>query len=71
MMLLQEIPKNRQRVIRISIDEFAGKRFVNIREWAQRPNAEHAPTHRGTTLNATTLPAAIDALTRAQQLLEE
>ncbi|MCU0846415.1 MAG: transcriptional coactivator p15/PC4 family protein [Spirochaetes bacterium] len=53
--LIKDIKKNNNEIIRIEVSEFKGRELINIRVWFQSilpgGDVEYKPTQKGVTLN--------------------
>ncbi len=45
--IIGEIPRNAKEVTRVSISEFKGKKYVDIRVWFKSENGDYAPGKKG------------------------
>lgn len=66
---IASLNKNGREAIRISISEFRGARYVDVRTYATNAESALVPTPKGVSLRPTMLRAAIDALTEAERTL--
>jgi hypothetical protein len=66
--LLGSWPTGPKSAIRVSLDQFEGRTFVNLRGWWQRKGGEWSPTRRGVTFPPEAVPSLVEALSKALQL---
>jgi hypothetical protein len=69
-MLIGEIQKNLKERIRVSIEEYRGHKFIDLRVYFEAENAEWKPTKKGIALNSGSIEAVIKALKMANQNLQ-
>jgi hypothetical protein len=72
--LIDSFNKNSAELVKVHLQEWKGKPYVDIRSWLlDRPgeNGAEQPTHKGLTLSAELLPRLIQALQRTQEALEK
>ena len=62
---LASFPSGPKSAVRVSLDEFKGRRFLNLRDWFQSRNGTWMPTRRGVTISVGDLPALADAIAKA------
>ena len=68
--LIDKFNKNSVEIVKVSIQEYKGKEYVDLRVWAfEKPDGsgEEKPTRKGITLNTGLLPKLIEALEKAQE----
>ena len=65
------IRKSDSEEIRITVKEFKGNRFVDVRVFTDYTTGERGPTKRGITAGPSRLPELIAALQQAQARIEE
>jgi hypothetical protein len=64
------ISKSEVNEVRVSIDEFLGHRFINIREWLMWGDLEEmAPTKKGVTIPVDSFPELKEAVVKLDQEL--
>jgi hypothetical protein len=63
--LLGSWPTGPKSAIRVSLDEFEGRTFVNLRAWWQRKGGDWRPTRRGVTFPPEAVPVLLEALGKA------
>jgi hypothetical protein len=68
-MLIREIEKNENEHIRISTEEFKGRKYVDIRIYYENEEGEWKPTRKGIALNPDIIDKAIEGLQRASEKL--
>jgi len=68
-MLIDEVEKNKKEKICISVDEFKGFRFCDVRVYFINPGGEWRPTKKGITFNADNIDEIIDILKEASKEL--
>ena len=74
---VMEFPKNAQEMVRISISEYRGKTYGDIRVYYQDDEGEWRPTKKGVTLAPDRIPelrtgvGALEATLRENGLLED
>ena len=72
--LIAEFNKNSMEIIKVNLQEWRGKRYVDIRIWLLQDPTDKATeiaTKKGITLNIELLPELIEALVKAQKVLGE
>jgi len=69
-MLIAEIEKNLKERIRVSIEEYRGHKFIDLRVYFEAENGEWKPTKKGIALNGGSIEAVIEALKKANQNLQ-
>lgn len=69
MSVLGEVVKNDRERIRISIEEYRGNRFCDVRVFFEDAQGEWKPTRKGITFNRVTIGEAIGLLTDAADSL--
>lgn len=73
MQIISEFNKNSIEIVKVSIQEFNGKPYVDLRIWALNKPAEpgsEVATKKGICISAELLPKMIDALQSAEDKLE-
>ena len=68
-MLIGEIQKNLKERIRVSIEEYRGHKFIDLRVYFEAENGEWKPTKKGIALNGDSIDAVIEALQKARKKL--
>ena len=68
--LIEALDNGHGRVIRIQLQEFKGKKYVDVRTWIQDDHGEWKATPKGLTLHVELLPQLIAALEKADESLE-
>ncbi len=68
--LIESIENGSGRSVRIHLQTFKGKVYVDIRTWIECDDGQWRATQKGLTLHAELLPALIQALTKADESLE-
>jgi hypothetical protein len=69
-MLISEIEKNTKERIRVSIEEYRGTTFVDLRVYFEDGAGEWRPTKKGIALNDESIDPVIKALQKASKKLE-
>jgi len=69
-MLIAEIQKNLKERMRVSIEEYYGHKFIDLRVYFEVENAQWKPTKKGIALNNESIDAVIEALQKASKKLE-
>ncbi len=69
-MLIAEIQKNLKERMRVSIEEYRGRKFIDLRVYFEAEDGEWKPTKKGIALNKESIDAAIKALQEASKKLE-
>lgn len=69
-MLIAEIQKNLKERIRVSIEEYRGHKFIDLRVYFEAENSEWKPTKKGIALNSDCFEAVIEALKKAARNLQ-
>ena len=67
--MIDEIEKNSQQKIRISIELYNNHHYVDVRVYYRNENGEWHPTKKGITLNDETIDPVIKALRKARRKL--
>ena len=67
--MIEEIEKNSQQKIRISIEVYNTHHYVDVRVYYRNENGEWHPTKKGITLNDETIDPVIKALRKARRKL--
>lgn len=60
--VIKEIKKNKTEKIIISIDEFKGREYANVRVFFKNDDGEFCPTKKGIALNMDIIPEVVDGL---------
>ncbi len=68
--LIGQVQKNTSELIKISIEEYNGHEFIDLRVYFDSGSGEYLPTKKGITLNCETISSAIDFLKQGQKLLK-
>jgi hypothetical protein len=68
--MIAEVPKNPSEVIRISIEEFRGSTFIDLRVYWKNGQGEWKPSKKGIALNAGCIDLVIEALETASKALD-
>jgi hypothetical protein len=68
--LIESIENGNGRSVRIHLQTFKGKGYVDIRTWIEGDDGEWKATPKGLTLHTELLPALIQALMKADESLE-
>jgi hypothetical protein len=69
-MIIAEIEKNQKEIIRVSIEEFRGSRFIDCRVYFEFEDGEWRPTKKGIALSGECLADVIKALEKAGRVLD-
>ena len=69
-MILKEVAKNSREVFRVSITEYRGRRFVDLRAYYQDAEGNLKPTRKGISLSGEILGDAIEGLSEAANILK-
>lgn len=69
-MLLCDIEKNMKERIRVSIEEYRGSTFVDLRVYWEDEQGEWRPSKKGIALNGDCIDQVIEALQKASKELE-
>ena len=69
-MLITEVEKNMKERIRISIEEYRGSTFIDLRVYWQDEQGEWRPSKKGIALNDECIDPVIEALQKASKELE-
>ena len=69
-MLIAEIEKNMKERIRVSIEEYRGSRFIDVRVYWENDQSEWLPSKKGIALNKDSIDQVINALQKAGKELE-
>ena len=64
-MVIGETKKKSKEIVRISVKEFKGYQFCDVRVYYKDPSGEWKPTKKGITLNAEDIDEVIDLLRNA------
>jgi hypothetical protein len=70
-MMIAEIQKNLKERLRVSIEEYRGHKFIDLRVYFEAENGEWKPTKKGIALNRESIDAVIDALQKGRESLEK
>lgn len=70
-MELGRVPKNKKEVIMVSIGEYGGKRYIDIRTHLIAGNGDTLPTKKGITLNLRTFEPVAKLMLDAYKALKE
>ena len=70
-MLIAEIQKNLKERIRVSIEEYRGHKFIDLRVYFEAENGEWKPTKKGIALNSDSVEAVVEALQKGTESLEK
>lgn len=70
-MVISEIEKNLKERIRVSIEQYRGTTFCDVRVYFEAENGEWKPTKKGIALPKVSIDAVIEALQEARKKLEE
>ena len=68
--LIGQVQKNTSELIKISIEEYNGHEFIDLRVYYDSGSGTYLPTKKGITLNGETISTAIDFLKKGQKLLK-
>ena len=71
MTLIREIPKNSQEIIKLSITEFKGKPYGDLRVYYRDDNDEWRPTRKGLTLAPDLIPEVRAGIEELEQAMRE
>lgn len=66
--VLLEMPKGRD-TLRVSVSEFQGKKYVDVRLWYTTASGELAPTQKGVSFQSDCIVQVTDAMLNARNLL--
>ena len=69
-MLIAEIQKNLKERIQVSIEEYRGHKFIDLRVYFEAEDGEWKPTKKGIALNNECIDAVIEALQEARKKVE-
>ncbi len=69
-MLITEIQKNLKERLRVSIEEYRGSKFIDLRVYFEAEDGEWRPTKKGIALNHECIDSVIQALQEASNKLE-
>lgn len=69
-MLIAEIDKNMKERIRVSMEEYRGSRFIDLRVYWENDQGEWLPSKKGIALNKDCIERVINALQKASKELE-
>lgn len=73
--IIKDIPKNNNEIVRIEISEFKGKDLINLRIWYQSidagGNAVYKPTQKGVALNVSQFEELRDGIERIGRYLKD
>ena len=69
-MIISEIQKNMKEVVRISVEEYKGHKFVDCRVYWQDEAGDWKPSKKGIALNDECLDGVIEGLQKASKALE-
>ena len=64
---MTDIFKKHDQIVRISLEKYRNRQYVNIREYYQDENGEFKPTRRGVTLPPDALEEAINGLRKLRK----
>ena len=67
--VLAELPRNDREVIRVAVSSFRGYRYADIRLWYRLTTDDDYRPGKGATVRPEMIPAVVDALNRADALL--
>ena len=65
--VIRDIEKNSSNKIRISLTEFKGNNFVDLRVYYEDEEGEYKPTKKGVALKPELIPQVIEALQEAER----
>lgn len=68
--LIKEIEKNSSNKIRVSLTDFKGHDFVDVRVYYEDEDGEYKPTKKGIALKPEVIPEVIEALQKAEKELK-
>lgn len=68
--LIGQVKTNTPEILKITIEEFNGHGFIDLRVYFDSGSGVYLPTKKGITLNRETISAAIDFLTKGQEILK-
>lgn len=68
-MLITEVEKNMKERIRVSIEEYRGHQFIDLRIYWQDDRGEWKPSKKGIALNSETIGPVIEALKESETKL--
>jgi hypothetical protein len=68
--LIESIENGNGRSVRIHLQTFKGKLYIDIRTWIEGDDGEWKATQKGLCLSTELLPALIQALTKADESME-
>lgn len=71
MKIIKEIVKNKTETLIVSLDEFKGKDYANVRVFFKNDDGELCPTKKGVTLTLDTIPQVIEGLLTIAEMLEK
>ena len=68
--IIGQVKKNTSEILKISIEEYNGHEFIDLRVYFDSGSGTYLPTKKGITLNGETISSAIDFLKKGQTLLK-
>ena len=74
--IIQDIQKNNNEIIRIEVSEFKGKNLINIRTWFKSMDNQmgeviYKPTQKGVTLNVSEFEELKKSILKLEEYLNE
>lgn len=69
--LIATLPKGAQEEVRVSLSEFKGKQYIDLRIYYENEDGEWKPTKKGVALNVEHFHKLMEALKEAEQTLLE
>jgi len=69
-MLICDFEKNTKERVRVSIEEYRGSRFIDLRVYWQDEQGEYRPSKKGIALNGACINRAIEGLQKASKELD-
>ncbi len=67
--IIGDIPRNTTEITRVSISEFKGKKYLDIRIWFKDDNGEYAPGKKGVSVNVDAIAELKNLIARAEESL--
>lgn len=68
--LIDSIENGNGRAVKVHLQRFKGKDYVDVRIWIQGDDDEWKATPKGTCVHIELLPRLIEALTKAQDIID-
>jgi hypothetical protein len=70
-MIIAKFRKNALEEIRVSLEEYEGRKLINFRVWMELPNGEFIPTRKGVAFSPSLFPKLKEAIEALEKSIKE